>query len=114
MPFISTVYSVGPIFVESNAPDGAVTIRSGSASITMTAEGTVNIEGATEVSVSAGAMLSLKAAELNLAAPVTTVESAEINFTGASFSVETAAITLAGIVNIDGDGTIDGQQIVVI
>ena len=106
--------AVGPIFVESNAPDGAVTIRSGSASITMTAEGTVNIEGATEVSVSAGAVLSLKAAELNLAAPLTSVESAEINFTGASVSVEAAEITLTGNVAIMGEGTIDGQQIVVI
>ncbi|ACU73254.1 Rhs element Vgr protein [Catenulispora acidiphila DSM 44928] len=106
--------SVGPIMVESNAPDGRVTIRSGAASITLTAEGTVNIEGATEVSVSAGAMLSLKAAELNLAAPVTTVESAEINFAGASFSVEAAEITLTGNVAIVGEGTIDAQQIVVI
>lgn len=106
--------AVGPIFVESNAPDGAVTIRSGGATISLTAEGTVTIEGATEVSVSAGASLSLKAASLNLAAPVTSVESAEINFTGASVSVEAAEITLTGNVAIVGEGTLDGQQILVV
>ncbi|MBS2537011.1 VgrG-related protein [Catenulispora sp. NF23] len=106
--------SGGPILIESNAPDGGVTIRAGAATITLTAEGTVNIEGATEVGITAGAAMSLKAPELNIAAAATTVESAEINFTGASVSVEAAEITLTGNVAIVGEGTLDGQQILAI
>ncbi|WP_194919644.1 VgrG-related protein [Catenulispora rubra] len=97
---ISVKNNSGPITIEGKGPAGGVTIRAGSTSITMTPEGTVSINGATVVSLSSDAAISLRAPEMN--------------FAGGSFSVESAAITLTGAVNIVGDGTIEGQQIVVI
>ncbi|MEY9929057.1 phage protein D [Catenulispora sp. GP43] len=106
--------TAGPITVESLSPAGGVTIRSADATITVTPEGSVSINGATNVSVEAGVLLSLKASVLNLAAAVTSVESEEVNFSGASVSIEAAQITLIGDVSIEGEGTLDDQQIVVI
>ena len=111
---ITVKNTTGPITIESKTPVGGVTIRAGSTSITMTPEGAVSIYGATAVSLTSDVAMSLKATELNLTAPLINVDGAETNFTGASFSVEAAAITLTGAVNIVGDGTIEGQQIVVI
>ena len=62
----------------------------------------MSINGATNVSVEAGVLLSLKAAVLNLAAAVTSVESEEINFTGASMSIEAPNTTITGNVEIVG------------
>ena len=104
--------TAGAVTVESLSPAGGVTIRSDSATITVSAEGAVSIEAATNVSVSAGVLMSLKAAELNLSAAATTVQSAEVNFTGASVSVEAAEITLTGNVAIVGEGTLNGVQLV--
>jgi hypothetical protein len=104
---ITVKNTTGPITVESRTPVGGVTIRAGSTSITMTPEGAVSIYGATAISLTSDVSMSLKATELNLSAPLTTVESAEINLTA-------AMITLEGAVNIVGDGTIDGEQILVI
>jgi hypothetical protein len=72
----------------------------------------VSINGATNVSVEAGVLLSLKASVLNLAAAVTSVESEEVNFTGASVSIEAAEISLVGNVAIEGEGTLNGVQLV--
>jgi hypothetical protein len=99
---IAVKNATGPIVIESKTPVGGVTIRAGSTSITMTPEGAVSIFGATAVSLTSDVSLSLKATELNLSAPLTTVESAEINFTGASLSVEAAEITMTGNVEIVG------------
>jgi phage protein D len=104
--------TAGGITVEALSPAGGVTIRSADATITLTPEGSVSINGATNVSVEAGVLLSLKAAVMNLAAAVTTVESEEVNFTGASVTIEAADIALTGNVAIVGEGTLNGVQLV--
>jgi len=104
--------TAGGITVESLSPAGGVTLRSADATITLSPDGAVSIDGATNVSITAGVLMSLKSAVMNIASAVTSIESEEVNFTGASVSVEAAEITLTGNVAIVGEGTLNGVQLV--
>ena len=106
---ITVENSAGSIAIEATSPAGGVTIRTDTATISLSAEGAVSINGVTEVSVSSETMLSLSAPEVNVSAEVsTTVESQVVNFANESWSVEAGQMTMVGDVTIAGNVTIAG------